>query len=147
MFAGAFGASPVCGALRRFAATRASCRIFLMPDELQQPVPETKSARVSPATLLLGAILLAAVGVSVWFLLKPPARTPAFTQTVRPKNTPQEVAYADNIHVENVTMSRAENFLHQEVTTLAGEVVNGGTQRVATLTLTIEFHDSMEQIV
>jgi hypothetical protein len=118
-----------------------------MPDELQPPESETKSARISPVTLLLGAILLIAVGASVWFLLKPPARTPAFTQTVHGKNTPQEVAYADNIRVENVAMSRAENFLHQEVTTLAGDVVNGGTQRVAVLTLTIEFHDSMEQIV
>jgi hypothetical protein len=118
-----------------------------MADELQLPESETKSARISPATLLLGAILLIAVGVSVWFLLKPPARTPAFTQAVHSKNTPQEVQYADNIHVENVALSRAENFLHQEVTTLAGDVVNGGTQRVATLTLTIEFHDSMEQIV
>ena len=61
--------------------------------------------------------------------------------------TPYELAYASSVRVENLALSRAENFLHQEVTTLAGDVSNNGAQPVVGLTLTIEFHDTMEQIV
>src|SRR5271156_1480649 len=41
---------------------------------------------------------------------------------------PAEQAYAPQIRIENITMSRSENFLNQEVTTLAGEVVNSGNR-------------------
>ena len=60
---------------------------------------------------------------------------------------PAEQTYARNIHIENVAMSRAENFLNQEVTTIAGEVVNGGAESLLGLELTVEFSDSMHQLI
>lgn len=58
-----------------------------------------------------------------------------------------EQAYAPQIHIENINMSRAENFLHQEVTTLAGEVLNGGDRTLQGVELTVEFSDELHQIV
>jgi len=61
--------------------------------------------------------------------------------------SPFEQEYSKKIEVGKLTMSRAENFLHQEVTTLTGELYNGGTEPVLGLALTTEFVDDMNQIV
>jgi hypothetical protein len=60
---------------------------------------------------------------------------------------PVEQAYASRIHIENIAMSRAENFLNQEVTTISGEVVNTGAQSLRGLELTVEFSDSLHQVI
>jgi hypothetical protein len=53
---------------------------------------------------------------------------------------------ASKIRLENISLSRAENFLHQEVTTISGEIVNGGDRQIHGIELTIEFFDEMNQI-
>jgi hypothetical protein len=58
-----------------------------------------------------------------------------------------ERAYAANVHVENVALSRAENYLHQEVTTLQGDLVNSGDRAVQSAEITVEFADEMNQVV
>jgi hypothetical protein len=60
---------------------------------------------------------------------------------------PAEQAYAPAIHIEDLNMSRAENFLNQEVTTLAGAVNNTGGQALQGLELTVIFSDSLNQVV
>jgi hypothetical protein len=60
---------------------------------------------------------------------------------------PAEQAYAARLQIENVAMSRAENFLNQEVTTLAGQVVNSGDRSLQGLELSVEFSDSLRQVV
>jgi hypothetical protein len=69
--------------------------------------------------------------------------TPAGTQLLF---GPAEQAYAAQIHVENLAMSRAENFLNQEVTTLAGDVVNTGNRSLQGLELSVEFSDTLRQV-
>jgi hypothetical protein len=59
---------------------------------------------------------------------------------------PDERAYTSNIGVDHIEMSRAENFLHQEVTTISGEISNGGNRLLAGVELTIEFYDDLNQI-
>lgn len=59
----------------------------------------------------------------------------------------EETAYAQNIRIENVALSRAENFLHQEVTILKADAVNAGSLPVQALSVTIEFFDDMHQVV
>lgn len=58
-----------------------------------------------------------------------------------------EQAYAAKIEIEKVSLSRAENFLHQEVTILSGDVVNRGDRSLAGLELTVEFLDELHQVV
>jgi len=58
-----------------------------------------------------------------------------------------EQAYASNVQIENLTQSRAENFLNQEVTIFNGQVTNGGNRSVANVEITMEFADEMGQIV
>jgi len=57
-----------------------------------------------------------------------------------------EQAYVPQIHIENINMSRAENFLHQEVTTVGGEIVNTGNRALQGVELTVEFSDELRQV-
>jgi hypothetical protein len=59
---------------------------------------------------------------------------------------PDERAYMSKVAVDHVEISRAENFLHQEVTTISGEISNGGNRSLASVELTIEFYDDLNQI-
>ena len=61
--------------------------------------------------------------------------------------SPGEQQYVENIQIGSITLSRAENFLHQEVTTVSGEVYNGGNESVSGLRLTTQFSDDMNQVV
>ncbi len=58
-----------------------------------------------------------------------------------------EQAYAPKLQIENLPPSRAENFLHQEVTTLAGHITNAGNLQLTGVELTIEFSDELGQVV
>jgi hypothetical protein len=77
----------------------------------------------------------------------------ASTKRVQPAATgsqdavgPDERAYTSNVGVDHVEISRAENFLHQEVTTISGEISNGGNRSLASVELTIVFYDDLHQI-
>src|ERR1700676_2690072 len=59
---------------------------------------------------------------------------------------PDERAYMSKVGVDHIEISRAENFLHQEVTTISGEISNGGNRSLASVELTIEFYDDLNQI-
>jgi len=58
-----------------------------------------------------------------------------------------EQAYASKIEIQNISLSRAENFIHQEVTSLSAELVNGGARTLSGLELTVEFSDELQQVV
>ncbi len=60
---------------------------------------------------------------------------------------PAEQAYATQIHFIQPKMSRAANFLDQEVTYIFGTVVNGGNRHVKQIQIMIEFHDPFNQVV
>jgi len=60
---------------------------------------------------------------------------------------PAEREYAAKIRVGNVALSRSENFLHQEVTALSGEIVNNGERSLREVELTITFADELHQVV
>ena len=111
-----------------------------LPDRLQ---PER--GRFSFALILAAGALIVILGA---MYLQPGRQSPP---DGAPQNThfafgAAEREYAAKIHVENIILSRAENFLHQEVTTLNGEVINDGQRSIRGLELSLEFFDEMNQI-
>ena len=60
---------------------------------------------------------------------------------------PEELAYASQIHILDPKMSRAANFLNQEVTYIFGTVENSGNRKVKQIEITLEFHDPFNQVV
>jgi len=118
-----------------------------MQNELQLSEKSGKEEASGWVTVIIGAVVALAIGLSLWFLFHVPGQRPVLFQgNVASKMTPAEQAYLKNVKVENIALSRAENFIHQEVTTLSGEVVNDGPGKIVMLSLTVEFADSMDQI-
>jgi hypothetical protein len=96
---------------------------------------------------------LVVLAVTIVFLLLAFFLWRASTRRARPTATgsqdavgPDERAYTSKVGVDHIEISRAENFLHQEVTTISGEISNGGNRSLASVELTIEFYDDLSQI-
>jgi hypothetical protein len=119
-----------------------------MQEPFENPEPPESKPKSSRLTISMGVIVAVAILFSLWFLFEPLQPKKATVQeTVAVQMNPLEQDYAKKIEIGNIAMSRAENFLHQEVTTLTGELYNGGKERVFGLSLTAEFFDDMNQIV
>lgn len=118
-----------------------------MQDALQGPEKQEQEEKRSPVTLIIGAAVALSIGLTFWSLFRVPLGAPGTYQaTVNLRMTPAEQAYLKNVRIEKIALSRAENFIRQEVTTLSGEVVNDGPKKILYLTFTVEFADSMDQI-
>lgn len=120
-----------------------------MPELLKtRDIPRDKP-QTSVITLVVAAVVVLAMAGSIWFLSTPLQNKtqPSGHEMGVMKMGPAEQDYAKNLRFEKIGLSRAENFLHQEVTTLNGEVVNGGALPVQGLFVTTEFSDDLNQIV
>jgi hypothetical protein len=115
----------------------------------QNPETHGSKTKVSPVTIGMAAVAGVAILLSLWFLFEPlqSQKGTSVQGTVILKLSPAEQEYAKKIEIGKIALSRAENFLHQEVTILNGEVYNGGTEPVLGLSLTTEFSDDMNQVV
>ncbi|MGB6430206.1 MAG: FxLYD domain-containing protein [Candidatus Acidiferrales bacterium] len=105
--------------------------------------------REMPVAFLIGAVIVALlVGAAVLW-----SRHSATTQSTAPPPLPMgaaEQAYAPQIKFTrpaNTPMSRATNFLNQEVTYVFGTVENDGPRTVNQIEVTLEFHDIFGQVV
>ncbi len=112
------------------------------PNPIPDPSPTSgKSFRVA---LAAGVLIVALSGF--FFLRSSNAPAPAAPSESLNALSPEERAYTSSVAIEHLEVSRAENFLHQEVTTISGEIVNTGNHPLAGVTLTVEFSDSLNQI-
>jgi hypothetical protein len=124
-----------------------------MTDSQNSPTlgaPDQPAAgRFSLVTIAIAAVTLLAIGASLWFLFQPPNPNKMVNvqQTIPLHTGAAEGDYASNIRFEKIELTREANGLGQEVTTLHGEVSNAGPRPVAEIMLTVQFNDSMNQIV
>jgi len=111
------------------------------------PPKSTGGPESSFPKLLLGVaiVIAAAIGAYFWFATPKP-QTSARRQPHLPFGD-TEHAYAPKIRFENIALSRAENFAHQEITSLSAELVNQGESPLKTVEITVEFSDEMSQVV
>lgn len=120
-----------------------------MQGSLENPETAPERPKISATAIAAGVSALIGVIAVFWFPFTPrtvhaPQAGPGATNLAM---TAAEQEYVKSIQVGNLSMSRAENFLHQEVTTLSGEVYNGGSEAVSELRLTTTYLDEMNQIV
>jgi hypothetical protein len=109
---------------------------------------DTKKS-ISQTSVLVGAMVLLVVVVGAWFVFAPSLRheASAGADHVQTKMSAAAQEYVSKMQVGNIAMSRAENFLHQEVTIVNGEILNSGNQKVSSLLLTAQFTDDLNQVV
>jgi hypothetical protein len=109
----------------------------VIPSEERSRLPVAFLAGLVIVTLLIGgAVLLSRFS------------SPAGPETVKPLPMgPSEQGYAPQIQFLEPKMSRAANFLNQEVTFIFGTIENGGNRRIKQIEITLEFHDPFNQVV
>ncbi|MGH9715199.1 MAG: hypothetical protein ACRD4R_00485 [Candidatus Acidiferrales bacterium] len=56
-------------------------------------------------------------------------------------------SYAANIHFQKLVMAESSNLLNEKFTYLNGLISNAGTRNIAALQITVEFHDSFNQVI
>jgi hypothetical protein len=114
---------------------------------IQLPEPEAEDrGRFNFALIIAGAaVVIVLAGLYFWPGRQSPSRGTASEHAAF--FGPGERAYAPMIHLEGIALSRAENFLHQEITTLSGDAVNSGNRALRDLEITVEFSDDLQQVV
>ena len=117
--------------------------------EILQNQPDPEHRKPLSLNLLLGALVVLAIAAAFWFAFRAPAGGSSRTaqSNVSVPMSQAEQAYANSVRIENIVLSRAENFIHQEVTILDADTVNPGQQSIASLTVTVEFFDVLHQVV
>jgi hypothetical protein len=108
-------------------------------------IPTEERSRL-PVAFLVGIVIVAfLVGGAVLFSRY---STPATSEDDKPLPLgPAEQAYAPQIHFLEPKMSRAANFLNQEVTYVFCSVENSGDRKIHQIEITIEFHDPFNQVI
>jgi len=118
-----------------------------MQDAFESPVPAPQKEPAGilrhPAVIALATLF----GLAALYLLFFRGPVPSSTG-LRPKLPfgSSEQAYAAKLQFVNFAMSEAENFLHQKVKYLEGDVLNGGDRTVTGIEVIVEFRDDMNQI-
>ena len=110
----------------------------------QKPSPE--EPRRFPLLSLVVMVVLAGAFLFYFWLGRPRHQNPAKNQ-VHLLFGAAEQAYAEKIRFENVGLNRAENFLHQEITALVGEVANAGDRPIRNVEVTVTYADELHQVV
>jgi hypothetical protein len=118
-----------------------------MQEAYESPLPGPPQDPVGmfrhPAVIALATLF----GVAALYLLffRGPVPAPSSAKPRLPFGAAEQ-AYAAKLQLGNFAMSEAENFLHQKVKYLDGDVLNGGERTLAGIEVIIEFQDDMKQI-
>lgn len=97
-----------------------------------------------PAAFLIGLSIVAVLLAAVWLISSREAKEAAPVPLAWGE---PEKAYAPRIRFTEIQMSRAANFLGQEVTIIAGFVENVGNQTILEMECAVEFRDFSDQPV
>jgi hypothetical protein len=118
-----------------------------MQDAFETPLPgpsrEPEGMFRHPAVIALATL----IGIAALYLLffRGPVPPPNTLQRRLPFGAPEQ-AYSTNLRFGNFAMSEAENFLHQQVKYLDGDVLNAGNRTLTGIEVIVEFQDDMKQI-
>jgi len=99
-----------------------------------------------PAALLAGSVVVLLSLGGVYLLTR---NTKPSTSRVEEhlRLGPAEQAYTEHIHLRDLQMGRAANFLNQEVTFVFGALSNDGARAIRDIEVTVEFRDLLNQVV
>ena len=105
-----------------------------------------EESRRAPIILLAGAVAVLLLIGGIYLVGRwAPSSAPAVVKAL--PMGPKEQAYAQQIHFLDPHVSRAANFLNQEVTYIFGTVENDGPRTINQIQVTLEFHDIFGQVV
>jgi hypothetical protein len=108
-------------------------------------MPTEERSRL-PVAFLVGIVIVSLlVGAAVLYSRY---SKPAESEDDKPLPMgPAGQSYAPQIRFLEPKMSRAANFLNQEVTYVFFTVENGGNRKIQQIEITVEFHDPFNQVI
>jgi len=109
------------------------------------PAPQKEPAGIFRHPAVIALVTLFGLAALYLLFFRGPVPT---SSSLRPKLPfgAAEQAYASKLELGNFAMSEAENFLHQKVKYLDGDVRNGGDRTVTAIEIIVQFQDDMNQI-
>src|SRR5260370_20555207 len=114
-----------------------------MPGNLQIESPDSQPPASRLPLFFLIAAMLAAGSLGFYFWSSTAKPRSAANSRTHLRFGSVEQAYAPRIQFEHLALNRSENFIHQEVTTLSGELINAGTVPLQDVELTTVFFDAL----
>ena len=108
-------------------------------------IPTEERSRL-PVAFLIGIVIVAVLVGAVFLYSRYAGTSDSEVDKPLPMGI-EEQSYAPNIHFLEPKMSRAANFLNQEVTYVFFTVENAGTRKVQNIEVTVEFHDPFNQVI
>ena len=112
-------------------------------ETLPGPEKEPEGMFRHPAVIALATLFTLAAVYLLFF--RGPVPPPNTLQRHLPFGAAEQ-AYATKLQFGNFAMSEAENFLHQQVKYLDGDILNTGDRPLTGIEVVVEFDDSMKQI-
>lgn len=98
-----------------------------------------------PAAFAAGAVIvLLLLGGLFWFTRA--TRSSGSSAARHLPFGPQEQEAAQHIHLLDLSLSQASNFLNQDVTYVSGVLSNDGVRTLRDVEVTLEFRDSLNQV-
>jgi hypothetical protein len=121
--------------------------VDFMPETLHIEMPDQPPPK--PGRSWIAWMGTATIAIALVILMWPGAErhTPLSSREAHLPFGASEQAYVSKVQIENLALSRAENFLNQEVTTLSGRLTNGGASSITNVEVSIEFSDQFGQNV
>ncbi|MGA8145246.1 MAG: FxLYD domain-containing protein [Candidatus Acidiferrales bacterium] len=111
-----------------------------------EEIPEKQERSQFPIAFAAGAVVVLLVLGGV-VLLSRGSHPNGPGAAVKLPFGPTEQTYAERIHFNDIQMAKANNFLNQEFTYIAGTLSNDGTRSIRALEVTLEFHDPFNQVI
>ena len=118
-----------------------------MPESLQIETPDQPQPTSGRSWILWMGTATIAIALVIVMWPGGERRPSSLTRESHLPFGASEQAYAPKIQIEDLALSRAENFLNQEVTLLAGHLTNAGNLTLSNVELTVEFSDELGQVV
>jgi hypothetical protein len=107
---------------------------------------EEKQSRF-PAPLLAGLAVVGLLVLALYWLTKPGPNDAAGPVEKHLSLGAVENKYAEQIHVSDLSMSRATNLVKQEFTYINGVLANDGPRVIRDIEVVTEFRDQFNQVV
>lgn len=112
-------------------------------ETLPGPEKEPEGIFRHPAVIALATLFTLAAVYLLFF--RGPVPPPNALQRHLPFGAAEQ-SYAAKLRFGNFAMSEAENFLHQQVKYLDGDILNGGDRTLTGIEVVVEFRDDLNQI-
>lgn len=100
-----------------------------------------------PVPLLAGVAVVGLLVLALHWLTKPGPQGSAGSADRHLALGATEKAYAEQIHISDLRMSRAVNLVKQEFTYVNGVLANDGAREIRDIELVTEFRDQFNQVV